>query len=57
MDLAEVLRLAGKPERAAMAVAEAHELYQRKGNVVSAQRAQKDLQDQQPATTATTGEP
>jgi tetratricopeptide (TPR) repeat protein len=57
MDLAEVLRLAGKPERAALAVAEAHELYQRKGNVVSARRAQKDLQDPQPATTAPTGQP
>ncbi len=51
MDLAEVLRLAGKPGRAALAIAEAHELYERKGNVVSAQRAQKLLQDLQPATT------
>ena len=51
MDLAEVLRLAGKPERAALAVEEARELFERKGNVVSAQRAQQLLQDPQPATT------
>ncbi len=56
LDLAEVLRLAGKPERAALAVSEAHELYERKGNVVSAQRAQKLLQDPQPAKTAHTGQ-
>jgi predicted ATPase/class 3 adenylate cyclase len=56
MDLAEVLRLAGKPGTAALATAEAHELYERKGNVVSAQRAQKLLQDLQPATSAPTGQ-
>jgi ATP/maltotriose-dependent transcriptional regulator MalT len=55
MDLAEVLRLAGKLETAALAMTEAHELYERKGNVVSAQRAQKLLQDPQPATTEPTG--
>jgi hypothetical protein len=54
MDLAEVLRLAGKPETAALATAEADGLYERKGNVVSARRAQKFLQDPQPATTAPT---
>ncbi|HEY3071235.1 MAG TPA: hypothetical protein VGJ46_00325, partial [Candidatus Limnocylindrales bacterium] len=57
MDLAEVLRLAGKPERAAQAVAEAQELYERKGNAVSARRAQKLLEDPQPATTAPTEQP
>ena len=51
MDLAEVLRLARKPERAALAVEEARELFERKGNVVSAQRAQQLLQDPQPART------
>jgi tetratricopeptide (TPR) repeat protein len=57
MDLAEVLGLAGKPETATLATAEAQELYERKGNVVSARRAQKLLQDPQPATTARTEQP
>jgi predicted Zn-dependent protease len=42
-DLAEVLLLAGKPDDAASALAEAEARYERKGNVVSAQRAQARL--------------
>jgi tetratricopeptide (TPR) repeat protein len=42
-DLGEVLLLAGKPEDAAAALEQAHERYERKGNVVSAQRAQARL--------------
>jgi predicted ATPase/class 3 adenylate cyclase len=39
MDLVEVLELAGRPDDAVAAVARAIELFERKGNVVSAQRA------------------
>jgi tetratricopeptide (TPR) repeat protein len=42
-DLAEVLLLAGPPDDAAAALAEAQARYERKGNVVSAQRAQARL--------------
>jgi class 3 adenylate cyclase/tetratricopeptide (TPR) repeat protein len=42
-DLAEVLLLAGKPDEAAAALEQALERYERKGNVVSAQRAQTRL--------------
>jgi len=42
-DLAEVLLLTGKPYEAATALEQAHERYERKGNVVSAQRAQARL--------------
>jgi tetratricopeptide (TPR) repeat protein len=42
-DLAEVLLLAGKPDDAAAALEQAHERYERKGNIVSAQRAQARL--------------
>jgi class 3 adenylate cyclase/tetratricopeptide (TPR) repeat protein len=42
-DLAEVLLLAGKPETAAAALEEAIERFERKGNVVSAQRARARL--------------
>jgi tetratricopeptide (TPR) repeat protein len=42
-DLAEVLLLVGKPYEAATALEQALERYERKGNVVSAQRAQKRL--------------
>jgi ATP/maltotriose-dependent transcriptional regulator MalT len=38
LDLAEVLRLAGGEEEAAAVVAEARQLYKRKGNVVAAER-------------------
>jgi tetratricopeptide (TPR) repeat protein len=39
MDLAEVLRLAARPDEASAAVAEALPLYERKENLVSAERA------------------
>ena len=42
LDLAEVLRLAGRPEQAATAAAEAAGLYERKGNVAGTARA-RDL--------------
>ena len=42
-DVAEVFLLTGKPDEAAAALAEAHECYERKGNVVSAQRARARL--------------
>jgi tetratricopeptide (TPR) repeat protein len=42
-DLAEVLLLAGKPAEAAAALEQALERYERKGNLVSAQRAQTRL--------------
>ena len=42
-DLAEVLLLAGKPDEAAAALEQALERYERKGNLVSAQRAQTRL--------------
>jgi class 3 adenylate cyclase/tetratricopeptide (TPR) repeat protein len=44
MDLAEVLRLAGQPDQAAVAVSQALELYEQKGSVVSAARARSLLQ-------------
>jgi tetratricopeptide (TPR) repeat protein len=40
LDLAEVLRLAGKPAEAKRHASEAIELYRRKGNLVSAARAE-----------------
>jgi hypothetical protein len=42
-DVAEVFHLTGKPDEAAAALAKAHECYERKGNVVSAQRARARL--------------
>ncbi len=42
-DVAEVLLLTGKPYEAATALEQAHERYERKGNVVSTQRAQARL--------------
>jgi tetratricopeptide (TPR) repeat protein len=42
-DLAEVLLLAGKPDEAAAALEQALERYERKGNLVSTQRAQTRL--------------
>jgi len=42
-DLAEVLSLAGRPQEAADALGQALECYERKGNVVSTQRAQGRL--------------
>ena len=42
-DLAEVLALAGKPDEAAAALEQAVERYERKGNIVSTQRAQTRL--------------
>jgi hypothetical protein len=44
MDLAEVLRLAGQPDQAAVAVSQALQLYEQKGSVVSAARARSLLQ-------------
>ncbi len=43
VDLAEVLRLAGRAEAAAPTVSRAIELYERKGNLVSARRARDRL--------------
>jgi tetratricopeptide (TPR) repeat protein len=40
MDLAEVLRTAGRPGEAASAIADALAFYERKGNVVAARRAE-----------------
>ena len=48
-DLAEVLLLAGKPDEAAAAFEQALERYERKGNLVSAQRAQTRLAELQHA--------
>jgi len=45
MDLAEVLRLAGRNEEAASAVERAIDLFEQKGNVVCADRARKILED------------
>jgi tetratricopeptide (TPR) repeat protein len=42
-DLAEVLRLGGKPDEAAAALERALQRYERKGNVVSAERARTGL--------------
>jgi tetratricopeptide (TPR) repeat protein len=42
-DLADVLRLTGKPDDAAAALEQALERYERKGNVVSAQRTRERL--------------
>ncbi len=42
-DLAEVLSLAGKPDAAATALEQALERYERKGNLVMAQRTGKRL--------------
>jgi hypothetical protein len=39
LDLAEVLRLAGRPDEAEAATAEAVNIYERKGNVAAAERA------------------
>jgi tetratricopeptide (TPR) repeat protein len=43
-DLGEVLVLAGKPDDAAAALEQAHERYERKGNIVSATRVQARLE-------------
>jgi class 3 adenylate cyclase/tetratricopeptide (TPR) repeat protein len=48
-DLAEVLLLAGKPDEAAAALEQALDRYQRKGNLVSTQRAQTRLAELQEA--------
>ena len=48
-DLAEVLSLAGKPDEAAAALEQALERYERKGNLVSTQRAQTRLAELQDA--------
>jgi hypothetical protein len=45
LDLAEVLRLAGRPSDAAAAIESAIDLFERKGNVVSAERARRLLDD------------
>jgi tetratricopeptide (TPR) repeat protein len=45
MRLAEVLRMAGKNEEAAGALSRAVELYEQKRNVVSAERARRELAD------------
>jgi class 3 adenylate cyclase/tetratricopeptide (TPR) repeat protein len=45
LDLAEVLRLAGRPHEAIPALEEAVALYERKGNVVSAAKARALLQE------------
>ena len=42
-DMAEVLQLGGRPQEAAAALRQALECYQRKGNIVSTQRAQARL--------------
>jgi class 3 adenylate cyclase/tetratricopeptide (TPR) repeat protein len=49
-DLAEVLVLGGKPAEAVAALEQALERYERKGNVVSAQRTRERLAELQPAT-------
>jgi tetratricopeptide (TPR) repeat protein len=48
-DLAEVLLLAGKPDEAATALEQALARYERKGNLVSTQRAQTRLAELQAA--------
>jgi hypothetical protein len=48
-DLAEVLSLAGRSEEAAEALEQALERYERKGNLVMAQRAQMRLAELQDA--------
>ena len=48
-DLAEVLLLTGKPDEAAAALEQALERYERKGNLVSAERAQTRLTELQDA--------
>jgi tetratricopeptide (TPR) repeat protein len=48
-DLAEVLLLTGKPDEAAAALEQALERYERKGNLVSTQRAQTRLAELQAA--------
>ena len=45
LDLAEVLRLAGRPGEAVPPVEQAIDLFDRKGNVVSAERARRLLQE------------
>jgi class 3 adenylate cyclase/tetratricopeptide (TPR) repeat protein len=45
MDLAEVLRLAGRPDEAAQALMEALRLHEQKGNLVSAERTRALLAD------------
>jgi tetratricopeptide (TPR) repeat protein len=45
LDLAEVLRLAGRPEEAEAACEEAVRLYERKGNLVAARKARAALAD------------
>ena len=42
-DLAEVLSLAGRPNEAAVALGQALERYERKGNIVSSRRTQARL--------------
>ena len=45
LDLAEVLRLSGRPEEAATRVEEALALFRRKGNVVATGKAQRLLSE------------
>jgi len=45
MDLAEVLRLAGRADEAASAVEDALRLYEQKGTVVSARKARELLEE------------
>jgi hypothetical protein len=48
-DLGEVLLLTGKPDEAAAALEQALERYERKGNLVKAQRVQARLAELQAA--------
>lgn len=50
MDLAEVLRLIGRPSEAAEALRAADKCYEQKGNVVSAARARTQLEDMEAST-------
>jgi tetratricopeptide (TPR) repeat protein len=52
MDLAEVLELAGRSKDAVAVVERALELFERKGNVVSAEKARAQLAQAQPTTAA-----
>jgi hypothetical protein len=50
VDLAEVLEVAGRREEAAAEVEKALERYERKGNLVMAERARSRLEDLREAT-------
>jgi hypothetical protein len=49
LDLAEVLQLNGRPEEAESALRAGLELYERKGDLVSARRAQRRIEEVCPA--------